>query len=234
MSLVTVVYVPQGMVLSSDSRVIINTSSKINDVVERNTLILSDTVRKVRILGSRYGIAAYGQISIKNLPVMEHLDNFETLCMQFDTKLTQIPELLIEYFTKNFDDVATIFYLCGYQMENGQNIPYVYLVDIKQKLINRINLQNNNISYNVAWGGESEILNRLFSQIKVKVREDWQTLERANVYYEFIDLHQAIELSRYYIDMSARMFALQMKSNHVGGGIKTVVIPKHDAAYLVS
>jgi len=233
MSLVVSIYVPEGIVLSSDSRVIINTSSKANEVIERTAFVLSDSVKKVKILKEKFGIAAYGQVSLKNLPIVEHLDIFENQILTNDTQIDEIPNLLLEFFTKNYEDVSTVFYVAGYKTENNNQIPHIYLVDIRQKLTNRLNQQNNNIVYNASWGGETEILTRIFSQVKVKNREDWNIIERGNVYYEFVSLKEAVELSRFYIQASEKLFKLQLKYNSVGGDVNSVVIPKKSLPYLI-
>jgi len=233
MSLVVSIFVPEGIVLSSDSRVIINTSTKVNEIVERNASVLSDSVKKVKILKNKFGIAAYGQVSLRNLPVLEHIEIFENQCLTNETEIDKVPNILLDFFTKNFEDVNTIFYVAGYKNENNIQIPHLYLVDIRQKLINRVNFQNSNIIYNATWGGETEILTRLFGQIKVKSREDWNTWERVNVYYEFVSLKEAISLSRFYISTSEKIYKLQLKNNNVGGDINTIVIPKNAAPFFI-
>jgi len=234
MSLVTTVYVPEGIVISSDSRIVININSKVNETLERTSYVLSDTSKKIKLLDNRFGISAYGQISVKSLPVVEHLEAFEIEYIKPETKISQIPMMLIEFFNKKFGEINTIFYLAGYLQENNIQIPHVYLVDVRQKIVNRLNTINNEISYSASWGGETEMLTRLFGQIQVKGRGDeWQIMERGTVHYEFMSLEDAVYFSRYLVDVSSKMFRYQLKLQSVGGKISTLVIPRHDFPYFI-
>lgn len=234
MSLVTTVYVPEGIVISADSRVLININSKKSDIVERNAFVLSDTIKKIKIIDNKYIIAAYGQISLKNLPIIEHLEAFEAEYLTPEIKISDLPEKMIEYFTKNFGEVSTVFYLAGYEYENKIPVPYVYLVDIRQKIVNRLNITEENINFGANWGGETEILTRLFSTIQVKGRgEEWKIMDRGTIHYEFMSLEDAIIYSRFLIDVSEKMFNYQLKQQSVGGKIVTAVLPKNDIPFYI-
>jgi hypothetical protein len=234
MSLVTTVYVPEGIVISTDSRILININTKNNEVVERASYILSDTIKKVKLIDYRFGIAAYGQVSLKSLPIIEHLEAFEAEYITEETQVSDLPQKLIEYFTKKFGEVNTIFYVAGYQSENNLQIPHIYLVDIRQKIVNRLNKTNNDLMYSASWGGETDMLTRMFSQIQVKGRGDeWVLMERGTVHYEFMSLEDAIIFSRYLIEVSEKMFKYQLKQQSVGGKIATLVIPRHDFPYYI-
>lgn len=234
MSLITTVYVPEGIVLTADSRIVINVNSKNNEVVERNTFILSDTIKKIKLLDYRFGIAAYGQMSLKNLPVIEHLDAFEAEYITEETRISEIPQKLIEYFTGRFGEINTIFFVAGYQVENKIQVPYVYLVDVRQKIVNRLNKTSTDLQYNASWGGETEIITRLFNQIQMKGKGDeWTLTERPTVHYEFMSLEDAIEFSRNLVSISEKMFKYQLKQQNVGGRISTLVIPRHEFPYFL-
>lgn len=234
MSLVTTVYVPEGIVLSADSRIIININSKVNEVVERNSYILSDDTKKVKLLDNRFAVSAYGQVSLKSMPVLEHFEAFEAEFIKPETNITQLPPMIIDYFTKKFGDINTVFYLAGYNLENNIPVPYIYLIDVRQKIMNRLNKSNADLTFNASWGGETEMLTRLFSQIQVKSRgEEWVLMDRGTIHYEFMSLDEAVVFSRYLIELSEKMFRYQIKQQSVGGNIVSLVIPRHDYPYFV-
>lgn len=117
MSLVIAVYVPEGIVMSSDSRQSLTIEGKGPKGEEfKVETVNSDAVIKTFLLQSqRVGISNFGQDLINGVPMASHIKKFiETELTSGDDVVT-IPKKLVEYFRKSFDNLDAGFHVAGYK-----------------------------------------------------------------------------------------------------------------------
>ena len=234
MSLLITMYVPEGIVLSGDSRLTVNWSEKNNKGQEINYSVNgSDNYNKIFNIQNKFGLGSFGTADIKGIPVSGFINEFIEEKIQENTEINEIPPKLHEFFGQKYNYPDVNFYLSGYKTENGISIPYVYFISIGNKSDSRININGGNITFGANWGGEIEILQRLIQDVKIKTGNEWHEAKAAPILYNFITLQDAIDFCEYGIKTTIETLRFQKRAKTVGGAIDTLIIrPKEGAEWI--
>lgn len=155
MSIISIVYLPEGIVIAADSRLTGKKEYKDKDaknIIERFTL--SDNAQKVMLLNKcQVGIAACGSALINGKTIADYIRLFE----MNDVVENDTPAIVAEKLLKHGSKFSgTVFYVCGYH----HDVPFVY--EVTSSGIIRLNVnKDGNVRYSFSWGGENEALNKL-------------------------------------------------------------------------
>ena len=141
MSLIITVYVPEGIVMASDSRQSINISGKSPDGREiKVETVNSDVVTKTFLLPEHnVGISNYGQDMLNGIPMASHIRNFIEESIVAADDVSTIPPKLIEHFRKIDSKADAGFHIAGYKKEERVSIPYVFRGHIATNKVDRLN-----------------------------------------------------------------------------------------------
>lgn len=154
MSIVTAVYIPEGIIIAGDSRLTGNKTFKDGEKTIKKEFTLSDNAQKVMLLSKvPVGIAACGNALIDGSTIADYIRKFEIDEIDNGDTVTNVAEKLCNCVNGK----GVEFLVCGYE----NDIPYVYDVINECK---RINIdENQNIFYGASWSGQVQAITRLIN-----------------------------------------------------------------------
>ena len=212
MSIISIVYLPEGIVIAADSRL---TGRKEYQDKDGKTISerfpLSDNSQKVVLLNKcKVGIASCGTALIGGKTIADYIRLFE----MNDVTEGDTPEIVAEKLLQHGTEfVGTNFYVCGYH----QDIPYVYTVVSSGKARSNVD-QNGNVKYSFSWGGEQEALNKLVNATPVM-----------NTNGQLMPLKDGIDLAEFMVDLTIKYQRFSDGIKTCGGDIDILVMTKDNA-----
>jgi len=228
MSLIVSLYVPEGIVLAGDSRLTLNWKSIVNGIEQLNSIPASDSNAKIFSIKNKFGLGTYGAADISGIPIAGYINQFIEEKVKNETTIDQMPQLLLDFFGVKFGNPPVNFYVAGYKIENGISIQHVYLVQVGNKNVTRVNLQNGTIFYGANWGGEIDTLRRIINTVKIKQGETWIDLPDTPIPWNFMTLQDAIDFSLYAVRTTIETSKFQQKIKTVGGPIDIIVLTPNE------
>ena len=227
MSLIVAVFVPMGIVLSGDSRMIGTASTQVPDpknpatqITVQTNIVVSDANEKVYCLWNRYGIGSFGDAHVNNMPIAHHIERFQSQAGKSPISTTRdLATRLLQYFQQFQSSIQTLgFVVVGYD----SNDPWVMNVDVKNNAVNRVNfnVQSSQIEQGVHAGGDTSIVSRLLSQ------------PTFNPPFPVLNLQDAVDFSRHLIRTTIDQMRFEPRFATVGGSIDTLVATVDGAHFL--
>lgn len=212
MSIVSIVYLPEGIVMAADSRLTGNRSIIQNGVTMIEKFPISDNAQKIVLLSKcPVGIAFVGTAIIGEQTISDYIRLFEIN----DVEEGDTPEIVSDkLFARHSEYPGTTFYVCGY----SQDVPYVFVVSANGKIRKNVD-PNNNIVYSFMWGGEPEALTKLVNATPVM-----------NTNEKLMPLKDGIDLSEFMVDLTIKYQRFSDRIKTCGGPIDILVLTK-DAAF---
>lgn len=211
MSIVSVIYLPEGIVIAADSRLTGNRSVTQNGVTTVEQFPISDNAQKIVLLNKcPVGIAFVGTAIIGDQTISDYLRLFEIN----DIEEGDTPEIVADkLFARQNEYPGTIFYVCGY----SQDIPYVFTASYSGK--NRKNINSSgDIIYSFMWGGEKEALTKLVNATPVM-----------NTNEKLMPLKDGIDFSEFMVDLTIKYQRFSDRIKTCGGPIDILVLTKDTA-----
>ena len=214
MSIISIVYVPEGIVIAADSRLTWKKEYKDkdgNNVIERYPF--SDNAQKVVLLNKcKVGIASCGTALIDGKTIADYIRLFEINDVADD----DTPEIVAEKLLKHGSDFSgTNFYVCGY----SQDIPYVFYVTSTTKTRSNID-SNGDVKFSLSWGGETEALVKLINAAPVMNSKE-----------KLMPLKDGIDFAEFMVDVTIKYQRFSDCIKTCGGPIDVLVMTKDDAFY---
>lgn len=220
MSLIIAIFVPTGIVISGDSRTTIqlqkdspNINGGVNSLL--TSLVLSDAANKVFSIFNKYGVGTFGDAIINNLPIEHYIEDFQSTRDEVNN-ITELLDSLLLYFRGINPNLNTYFFVSGYE----NNEPFVYELSISQNQYRRKNLDNGQIIYGLLRGGDTDIVNRIFTNPDL--------IPRFNV----MNIQDAIDFSRHLIRATIDQMRFEPKYPSVGGEIDTLLVTRDKSKYI--
>lgn len=233
MSFVIAMYVREGIVMASDSRLSLNVSMQQDGKqVVQNSVGLSDSTYKTFLAPKNIGISTFGSADIKGVPISGYIDSFiaEVLSKK-DKEVDEVPNELNKYFGK-FDPIPkTGFVVGGYKTVDGKREQHIWFVNPTE---NECKRANDPTQQGAQWGGEPDILTRLLQPLasidnKGNIVEKLPTFQ---IPYQFFTLQDAIDFSIFAVRSTIEAIRFQPRPKTVGGPIDVLAI-KPDEAFWV-
>jgi len=228
-SLITTIYIPEGIVMATDSRQSLYLNGKIISV-NTDTAIKLFLLKKLKI-----GISTCGEGFVNNISISSHIKNFIEKEITDDDIITVANELF-EYI-KNIcvSNENITFHVAGYKKENQVSVPYVYTLNTKDNLIKRINIDSDNkINYTMTWSGQIDILECILTPtITLDEKGNEQIIkEVVPIIWEAMTLQDAIDFSIYAIRTTIDTIRFQARPKTVGGPIDVLLISPEEAKFI--
>ena len=217
-SLITTIYIPEGIVMAADSRESI--LFPLNGVI---TSIFSDTATKLFLSKKhKIGISSCGIRELNDISITSYIRIFIEKELTDDDDIITVANKLLEYFKNISDSNENIyFHVAGYKKENKVSVPYVYFLSIKDNLIKRKNSYSDNLkNYGIIYSGKTDILESLLSS------------EDAFILWEEMTLQDAIDFSIYAIRTTIDKMRLQAIPQTVGEPIDILLISPEEAKFI--
>jgi hypothetical protein len=228
MSFIITLYVREGIVMASDSRMTLNTASQGQgpQQVVQVAVGQSDTVYKTFRALDRFGISTYGAADIKGVPIAGFIQSF---VRELDEKseVDHVPARLLDHFKALSGPPATWFHVAGYKGEEQ----HLWLVDIAADKAERLNPPD---VQGASWGGESDTLSRLIQP--VGELDEQGTLKQALPYHQipwgFFTLQDAIDFARYAVQATIDSIRFKPRAKTVGGPVDILVVRPNEAIWV--
>ena len=229
MTLIVTVYVPEGIVMASDSRQFVTLSGKTSEGKDfKIQTINSDAVSKTYLLEShRVGISTFGESLLAGTPIASHIKKFAEEELTTSDDVVSIPKKLVNYFRKSFPDINLGFHVAGYKKEGKASIPHVYLCHVGKNLVERKNIKpNGSIAYGATWSGEIDVITSIINPVIIKDEKGEQKIVRsvAPIIWDAMPLQDAIDFSIYAIRTTIDTMRFQARPKTVGGAIDILIL----------
>jgi len=207
MSVMTAVYVPEGIAMAADSR-ITGTLTKQNDkdkVIDRFTL--SDNGQKLFLLKNRFGVSYCGATELGGKTMADILSEFENREIAGSDNIDTIAQKLSKLLSEIDKKGMTRLFVCGYD----QNQQKVYEVNFQQ-----VNLWNiSKRRYGAVWNGDiAHITNMINGSPKMEF--DWNHMY----------LKDAIDFAEFIVDVACKAQRFAVGVATCGGPIDILLITK--------
>jgi len=233
MSLIIAVYVEEGLVLASDSRLTFNNRIESTDnsgkltIVEREGVHHTDTAYKTFLCPNNIGISTSGTASINGKTITGYMENFIRVKMSKGTNIDDVPKLLNDYFEQFKPLPVTTFFAAGYQPVNKDFAQKLYRVPLGSKPE-----EFDTSKPGIVWDGEKDILSRLFSPLFLEREGKYVPHEFHEVPFNLYSLQDAIDFSQYAIKMTIDAMRFQMRPKTVGGEIDILVLKPNSSFWI--
>jgi len=237
MSLVITVYVPEGIVMASDSRQSVTIEGKSSEGKEfKVETVNSDAVIKTFLLeNQRVGISNFGQDFLGEVPMVGHIKKFIETELTSADDVTSIPKKLVEYFRKLFGNVDVGFHVAGYKKEDRVSMPHVYHCHVGRNVTERRNIKpDGSVAYGATWSGQIDILTSIIKPVIVKDEKGGEKIIRsvAPIIWDAMTLQDAIDFSIYAIRTTIDTMRFQARPKNVGGPIDVLILTPEEVKWI--
>ncbi|KKM74255.1 hypothetical protein LCGC14_1402170 [marine sediment metagenome] len=247
MTIVTVLYIPEGIILGSDTQATIfkmqkDSSGKeifspVNAYINAQKIFdISPKKYDIRFALSQFGIAKPGK-----KPLSTHVFTIRELLNKKDKSelllVEKVVDYIISYFSKfEHKDVNRLgFYLCGFDIEDENFVPCVFLIyfyidnegkfQIKKDLVSKPKIETD---YTVSWSGEgSWIITKLLN-----LADPAQNIPKAEIPYHLLSLKDGVEFTEYLINTVIGFERFQSKFPKCGGKVNLAVLTPREFLFL--
>lgn len=229
MSLIIAVYVPEGIVMASDSRQSITIGGKRpNGKAFKVDTVNSDAVVKTFLLEQQQvGIANFGQDLLDGVPMASYIRRFIEEELVAADDVTTIPKKLVAYFRKSFPQADAGFHVAGYKTEGKRRMPYVYHCHVGKNKVDRRNAKpDGSVRYGATWSGQIDIITSIVNPVMMKDEEGKKKVARAPVpiIWDAMTLQDAIDFSIHAIRTTIDTMRFQARLKNVGGPIDVLLL----------
>jgi hypothetical protein len=237
MTLVIATYVPEGIVMASDSRQSITLEGKTPDGkdIPKIDTINSDNVYKTFLVSRKkdekpifeIGISFFGQDLLGGIPTASHVERFKEEELTDNDDVTTIPQKLVNFFKKLLPTADTGFHIAGYRKEGRNSIPYIFTCHVSKGTIEQKNLKpDKSLEYGAIWSGQPDIINGLINPVIMDDDKGAQKILRvtAPIAWGAMPLQDAIDFSIFSIRTTIDTIRFQARPKNVGGPIDVLVI----------
>lgn len=246
MSLLIATFLPEGIVMASDSRQSITVEGKTpngKDLPKVDT-INSDNVYKTFLLSRKgrddkplfeVGVSSFGQDLLGGISTASHMKRFAEEELTDGDDVTTIPKKLVEFFKKNFPNADTGFHVAGYRKEGKVSIPYIYVCHVGKNIFNdRKNIkQDGGLMYGATWSGQIDIISGILQPTLVPGPDGKSlTIHKLPIIWDAMALQDAIDFSIFAIRTTIDTIRFQARPKNVGGQIDVLVITPDGARWI--
>lgn len=244
MTFVITTYVPEGIVLASDSRQFISAqgTGPAGNPINIET-INSDNVFKTALLRKvdeddkpffEVGVHTFGEDLLEKVPIASHLRRFAEEELTDGDDVVTIPRKMVDYFRRDFPNADTGFQLAGYRQEERVSIPYVYGCHVANNDIERVNTdQNGVLRYGASWAGQPDAISNLLNDsLTMGANNQPIPVPRPPIFWDAMALQDAIDFSIYAVRTTIDTMRFQARQKNVGGPIDVLLITPDGATWI--
>jgi hypothetical protein len=232
MTFVIVLYVREGIVMASDSRLTMGrTIQQENRRIVQTAIGLSDSNYKTFLTPTNVGISTFGDAAIQGVPIAGYIDSFiNEHLSQGDYQVDQIPQELLTYFRSMPGLPNTAFLVAGYKKAENISEQHVWQVKVQANTATRLNKPG---TQGASWGGESDVLTRLLQPVGLRNEDGtFQALSHFQIQWGFFTLQDAIDYCIYAVKVTIDTMRFHPRPKTVGGPIDVLVIKPSEAVWV--
>lgn len=254
MSLIISIFVDEGVVMASDSRVSF-VSPFMNSPLQIQTGHHFDSEEKTFICSNGVGVSACGDASINKKSISGIIKAFINQQIQPTTTVIDTATMLLNYLKQLNPNINAILHICGYESINGVPTRQIYRVYTQGKgKILPVNSQN----AGAIWDGDTHILSKVIKgqyisvpvpvTQQVQIIENGQVITRNNVIvldanttkyfpeisipWDYMSLQDAINFARFAITTTIEALKFENVNKTVGGPIDILVVKSDGSSWI--
>lgn len=230
MSLIVTVFVREGIVMASDSRMTYNqavTDSK-GQVTQHLGVHFTDTNTKTFVTENDVGISICGDGCVNGEPIYGYMESFlrENALEEVD----ELPKKLMQYVLALDKNCGAEFYVAGYAPNGEQRL---YNLHTKQQKIALLKTSQQG----AAWGGVTDVLSRIVGDLYMREEKPGQKVEFRRhmgfpILWPYFTLQDAVDFARFAIQVTEDTLRFQSRIKTVGGPINILVIKPEGARWI--
>jgi len=218
MALVVSVYVPSGIVMAADSRLIVRRTEDREEngvkVRAEQHLVFSDNSNAVvRLRRVPFGVSVYDAGVINNETIESHVYRFESEVLDEGDDIDAVADKLMAYFQHRHPGIAVGFHLAGYRTQGRSREPVVLVGHTtRETKIRRVNAgESGEAQYGVVRAGDTTVANRLIDPKHLPL-------------FAAMPLQDAIDYAIHLIRTTIETLRFEPRFPTVGGPIDVLVI----------
>ena len=238
MSFVITVYVPEGIIMASDSRqsVTITRGSPHEEKLPPVQALASDFTYKLFLLKEqRVGISTYGETLLGGMQMENHIKRLEEERLKGSDTVDKVANELATYFGEKFVEPNTTFHIAGFKKEGMVSVPHVYVCNIGKHRMERVNLdvKANRLNYGCSWGGETDVISLILRSCQILGPDDKPSPARSfPVLWDSMNLQDAIDFAIYAVRTTIDTIRFQARPKTVGGEIDVLLLAPEGCDWL--
>jgi hypothetical protein len=229
MSFTVTVYVPEAIVMASDSRQTLTLKGKVETVN-------SDFTYKTFLLPrQQVGVSTFGQAALGGVSVQSQVERFAEEMVEEGDDVEAVAHKLVSYLHERHPQADTGFYVVGYKREGRASVPHVYYCHVKKTLVQRrnVNPKTGDVTYGATWAGQVDVITRLLKARQV-VGPDGQLLEitGARINWHLMNAQDAIDFAIYAVRTTIDTMRFEARPKNVGGPIDVLLITPQGSRWI--
>ena len=240
MSLIITIHTNEGILMASDSRTTFNKQdfSPLPDgkgaiITDWQGIHYSDITYKTFLAPNNAGISTCGAAAINGIPVTGFIEDFLHSKINTETKVSDMPALIMNEFRSYKPIPDIIFHVAGYEMVDGIPTQRFYRVFVSIEKAIEVDTR----AQGAAWNGETEILARLVNPYwtESKSEDGTVTYNKHNappIPWNFFSLQDAIDFATFAIKTTIETMRFQERLKTVGGPIDILIIKPTGATWI--
>ena len=222
MSFLIAVYVNEGMVLASDRRITYTDTENDGDItIKRIGIHTSNSTDKTFLCPNNAGISTCGVATLLGKPITGFIQSIIREKIKVDTKVEDMPRIIIDHFQAMKQEPDTEFVVAGYDSTDAGQVQRLYRFNVKSKTI----IPYDTSAQGAIWDGETYTLTRLIQDVAVK-KEDgtYSDLPSESILWNYFTLQDAVDFARYAVETTIQTMRFKNVIETVGGEVDILVI----------
>jgi len=238
MSFIITVYVPDAIVMASDSRQSITLQRQTPDGTKLQPVetVSSDFVYKTFCLTRQgVGISTFGESILDKVTIESHVKRFEEERLVDKDDIFGVAQKLLEFFRKKFSNADTAFHVAGFKKESGISVPYVYHCQVSRNEIRRVNTKSgtDEVAYGASWGGQVDIIAGILTPSQLKSPDGTvRQVVKAPMVWDAMPIQDAIDFAIYAVRTTIDTIRLQARPKNVGGSIDVLLLTPEKTSWI--
>lgn len=229
MTFIITLYVREGVVMASDSRLSLNQNEQTGpNAVTRLDIAQSDANYKTFLTPNQVGISTFGAADIGGVPISGFIQSFIEEQLHEGDSVAATPQLLLDYFRAQPGPPAVFFHVAAYDTDaSGHREQFVWRVDVVANLVVRRNPPNTGVpTQGAAWDGELDVLSRLLARVQFlnALGAAEVDMPAPQIPWNFFTLQDAIDFALYAVRTTSDTIRFQVRPKTVGGPIDVLVL----------
>ncbi len=235
MSLVVATYVPEGIVMASDSRQSVTVGGRTPEGKKLPPVqtVNSDAVYKTFLIkiGSKegktnIGISTFGEGILGGIQTAGHIKKFQEKVLAKDDDIESVVKKIVRFFHKDFPKAKTGFHVAGYKKEGKLSTPYVFYCHVgDNKIMRRNQKPDGAVAYGATWSGQIDIVSSILNPAPNQP-------PKAPIIWDAMTLQDAIDFSVYAIRTTIDTIRFQARPKNVGGPIDVLLLTPEKARWV--
>ena len=223
MSFIISLYVQEGIVMASDSRLTLTHTEQRGNQQVQISVPQSDANYKTFLAPGNIGISTYGAADVRGVPISGYIESFITEKLSGPVvDINAVPRMLIDYFRALSPVPDTGFHVAGYSKKEGKLIPHVWRITLINGTVAEINRPGDQ---GAAWEGETDVMTRLIQPVNLVGQDGSMTpLAPSVINWPFFTLQDAIDFAIYAVKTTRDTMRFQTRPKTVGGPVDVLVI----------